>query len=163
MKRGRTVQFSAFPTVVSIEYEKNNEQWYNFADYRTFKSRAERDSRQLILGQSSAGSEKENKSSGPLSAEIEIRGLEQLVDRNLAMERRRQKVRAIKAVLVAQQMIRDQKKRHSHVDVAKFIALVASKESKAARKLALLTAKADENMVQRNKQSKCRRFSSAAA
>ena len=72
------------------------------------------------------------------------RGFECLVNPILGAERHKQKMRCIKAVLIAQVVSQQHAEAGMEIDKERFIAFVSSKESRLARKFALMMGKADE-------------------
>ena len=148
--------------------------WYNRNDYKTFRMNAEEETKRFLVREIESGIP--SKANDPTlqmrmmkATATELRGLEQLVDRLTTSQRRRQKLRAIKSVLIAQSLAWDQKKQHAHIDVEKFIAGVAMEQTASAQKLAVFLARdTDHNLATSTRRrsiraSRIRRLSSAAA
>lgn len=78
-----------------------------------------------------------------------VRGFESLANPRLGQARKRQRARCIKSVMVAQNLAREQEASGEKMDVGKFLAYVAAKESGNAKKFAAMMGVADENAVYR--------------
>mmetsp|Transcript_2334 Transcript_2334/g.3657 ORF Transcript_2334/g.3657 Transcript_2334/m.3657 type:complete len:209 (-) Transcript_2334:264-890(-) len=81
-----------------------------------------------------------------------VRGLESFANPHLGQARRRQRARYLKSVILAQTIAREEQQQSSSsgrkdMDVVKFLAFFASKESRTAKKYARMLGKADENAV----------------
>jgi hypothetical protein len=76
-----------------------------------------------------------------------LRGLESLWYPQLGIERRRQKARAIKSVIIAQNVAREQMQQGKHIDSVRFIAFIAHKESAKAKTFAAMLGEADQQSL----------------
>lgn len=75
------------------------------------------------------------------------RGFESFANPHLGVERKRQRLRCIKGVLVAQAIAREHADTGKEIDAEKFLAVVSARESIAARKFAFMMGTADQNSV----------------
>eukprot|EP00540_Astrosyne_radiata_P015658 CAMPEP_0116844098 /NCGR_PEP_ID=MMETSP0418-20121206/12473_1 /TAXON_ID=1158023 /ORGANISM="Astrosyne radiata, Strain 13vi08-1A" /LENGTH=192 /DNA_ID=CAMNT_0004474961 /DNA_START=90 /DNA_END=668 /DNA_ORIENTATION=- len=161
-KRARTVKFpktkSGLEKVVTFN-DVNQDGWYSRQEYMSFRYGAQELCQRLVQCQAAQAMGQ----CIPEDVDIEIRGLEQIVDKRLAKERKRQRLRTIKSVLIAQDMARAQLQEREDVDVEGFVALVASRESTNARRFAELMGQADEQAVLGSEVSCCNTIFSAAA
>lgn len=78
------------------------------------------------------------------------RGFESFANPRLGFERKRQRLRCIKGVLVAQTIAREHADAGKEIDTEKFLAVVSARESIAARKFAFMMGTADQNSVYRS-------------
>jgi hypothetical protein len=78
------------------------------------------------------------------------RGFESFANPRLGFERKRQRSRCIKAVLIAQTIAREHAHAGKEMDAAKFLAVVSARESIVARKFAFMMGTADQNSVYRS-------------
>mmetsp|Transcript_8951 Transcript_8951/g.14919 ORF Transcript_8951/g.14919 Transcript_8951/m.14919 type:complete len:206 (-) Transcript_8951:8-625(-) len=88
-----------------------------------------------------------------------VRGFESFAHPHLGQVRKKQRARYIKSVIIAQTVAREQESTGKEMDVVKFLAYVASKESGKAKKYAMMLGKADENAIYRAKPIRRRRNS----
>lgn len=141
----KRVRFSPIACVEEIEPVAANN-WYSRQDFVSFRASAtkacvyhHRDSVSLSL--------KGLNVKELLSADEDdqnIRGLESIAIPQLGLKRQRRRQRVINSVLVAQATARDHQGQYEDLDVEKFIAFFAAKESKRSKELAVKMAKEDE-------------------
>mmetsp|Transcript_30873 Transcript_30873/g.43827 ORF Transcript_30873/g.43827 Transcript_30873/m.43827 type:complete len:185 (+) Transcript_30873:149-703(+) len=135
--------------VFEIQVNPNPEDtWYNSEGYQNFRQAAHNSCQQsqnfsAFLDHSifETSSAKQNLLD-VWSHSDAARGLELFANPKLGQLRRRQRQRAIKAVIYAQEVARQENAQH---EAAKLIAYVSSRETSRARKFALMMAKADAN------------------
>lgn len=172
-KRARNVKFpktkAAMEKVVTVDYSNvAMDNWYTPIEYRNFKIIAHQESKKLIrlgqaapeFGKSDCSTSRSVRQIGAEQLGLEMRGLEQIVDKAFGLERKRQKIRTIKSVLIAQHMAKEQ---DPDFDMSKLLAMVSSRESATATRFAQMMGRADEHAVHPQKKQLFRRQLSSAA
>lgn len=150
----KRVRFSPMPCSVAEIEPIPADNWYSRHDFASFRASAEtacvyhhRDSVSLSL--------KGMNLNDLLSCDEDdhtIRGLETIAIPHLGLRRKRQRQRVINSVLIAQATARDNQQHYEDLDVEKFIAYFATKESKRAKEYAVKMGKEDEMIATRHEE-----------
>lgn len=153
----KRVRFSFTHAVQEIE-SLNKEQddcWYSPSDFASFQETAKKLCREIHLGSCSKRTildenpfNKNNQivDDDDLQEGHTIRGLEVIANPTVGRKRRVQRCRVIQSVLIAQNTARETDD-VKDLDVERFIAFFAVKESANARQFAHLMGKADESAI----------------
>lgn len=151
----KRVRFSAVTHIEEIDtVEKSN--WYSSKDIKVFQESAVNACFSFRHHRDSVSKSLRRSSDQPLlidddleENEHTIRGLEAIAIPNLGKKRKRQRQRAIKGVLIAQATARDHQETEDDLDVERFIAFFAERESKNAKEFAEMMGKEDESVILR--------------